>query len=114
MSLLCLSVILCTVLTPAQAIWDDTIAPLNIEPNNTGASHLMFHMAHFGQIPYGSDVSGCASPVAPTCKLSPALHVRLCACSDAQRIGVTLEAHSSTLTMTVSSFGRWFVCGCSP
>lgn len=62
MSLLCLSVILCTVLTPAQAIWDDTIAPLNIEPNNTGASHLMFHMAHFGQIPYGFTVDGCVRP----------------------------------------------------
>ena len=62
--LLCLCAVLGNLLptTRAQVVFDDTIAPLTVVPNTTSASAFKYHMAHFGQIPYGFTVDGCVRP----------------------------------------------------
>lgn len=73
-SLLFLSAVLCCFLANAAAEWDDTVAPLTVvAPTGSGTTSFDFHMAHYGQVPYGMLVSGCACPMLyPTCSKQPA------------------------------------------
>ena len=58
---LCVCALLCSSLTTTAAKWDDTVAPLTVvEPADTDNTTFNFHMAHFGQVPYGSVIEGYA------------------------------------------------------
>lgn len=54
-------VCLCSVVCCTVAKWDDTVAPLTVvTPADTDNTTYNFHIARFGQVPYGSVIEGYA------------------------------------------------------
>ena len=54
--------------------WDDTVAPISVVAPAGNGKTYDYHMAHFGGVPYGTVMNGCAY-----CMAQPAVlhHVAL-------------------------------------
>ena len=57
----CLCAVFCCSVVSTVAKWDDTVAPLTVvTPADTYDTTYNFHIARFGQVPYGSVIEGYA------------------------------------------------------